>query len=184
MQVFVSFDVAVEIYLYKMVNCLKVSNVGNGKMPRILVSSQLNKKIPSVSKSTKNIGFIRFTKSKNRAAQRCYSLKARVSVLDCNLNLTYLTWILSSNDRKFRTFENMISKILQTITKKLNFLSKISRQFFNFIVQKKMCNSIDTMVKTQVVSSKVNTLFEVFQFQHRTNIFRKKSRTRCFKNTL
>ena len=42
-------------------------------------------------KSTKNIGFIRFNKSKNLAAQECYSLKLEVSVLDCNLNLTYLS---------------------------------------------------------------------------------------------
>ena len=63
----------------------------------------------------------------------------------------------------------MISKLLQTISKQLNsFLSKISRQFCNFILQKKVCNSTDTMVKTQVSSSKVNTLFEVIQFQHRT----------------
>ena len=30
-----------------------------------------------MSKSTKNIGFIRFNKSKNLAAQECYSLKTR-----------------------------------------------------------------------------------------------------------
>ena len=122
-----------------------------------------------MSKSTKNIGFIRFNKSKNLAAQECYSLKLGVSVLDCNLNLTYLSWILSSNDRKFRIFEKMISKLLQTISKQLDsFLSKISRPFGNFILQNKVCNSTDTMVKTQVSSSKVNTLFEVIQFQHRT----------------
>ena len=31
-----------------------------------------------------------------------------------------------------------------------------------------MRNSIDIMAKTQVASSKVNTLFEVIQFLHRT----------------
>ena len=118
-----------------------------------------------MSESTKHIGFIRFNKSINLAAQECCSLKIGVFVLDCNLNLTYLTWILSSNDKKVRIFENMISKVLLTISKKLNsFLSKISRQFCNFILQKKVCNSTDTMVKTQASSSKVNTLFEVIQF--------------------
>ena len=32
-EVFVSLYVAVEIYLFKMVNCLKATNVENGKMP-------------------------------------------------------------------------------------------------------------------------------------------------------
>ena len=91
--------------------------------------------------------------------------KLGVSVLDCNLNLTYLTWILSSNDRKFRIFENMISKLLQTISKQLDsFLSKISRPFWNFMLQNKVCNSTDTMVKTQVSSSKVNTLFATYSW--------------------
>ena len=37
----------------------------------------------------------------------------------------------------------------------------MSRQFFNFILQKKMCNSTDIMVKHKVASLKVNTFFEV-----------------------
>ena len=93
--------------------------------------------------------------------------KLGVSVLDCNLNLTYLTWILSSNDRKFRIFENMISKLLQTISKQLDsFLSKISRPFWNFILQNNVCNSTDTWWKHKFHLQK---LIHYLQYIHGQN---------------
>ena len=59
--------------------------------------------------------------------------KPGISVVDCSLVLVYLKRIGSRNG-----LENMIWKILQAITKQLNnFLSKISRQFCTFILQKK-----------------------------------------------
>ena len=45
-------------------------------------------------------------------------------MLDYSLILAYLTGVLSSDGRKFCIWENVISKILQTIS---SFLSKISR---------------------------------------------------------
>ena len=59
--------------------------------------------------------------------------KPEISVVDCSLVLAYLKGIWSRNG-----LENMIWKILQAISKQLNnFLSKISRQFCTFILQKK-----------------------------------------------
>ena len=66
-------------------------------------------------------------------------------------------------------FENIISKILQTIRKQLNnFLPKISRQLAirnkQFYITKENVKFNRHQVKTQVASLKVNTLFEVIQF--------------------
>ena len=73
-----------------------------------------------MSKSTKNISFVGFTKSKNLVVQECYSLKTRGFHARLFFVIAYLRGILSRNYRKCCIFENIVLNLLQTITRHIS----------------------------------------------------------------